>query len=87
MRKLAVVGADCIGVDAKAARELARMRLAAVAIRQPVAESLYLLWVITTKLVAEYLGTRYAHFREEPNPVVSVRITQRFAGHRGVRLI
>ena len=38
MRKLAVAGADYIGVDAKAARELARKRLAAVAIRQPVAE-------------------------------------------------
>jgi hypothetical protein len=47
----------------------------------------YLLRVITMKLVALYLELRYSRFREEHIQVVSVRITQRFAGHEGVRLI
>jgi hypothetical protein len=46
-----------------------------------------LLWVITRELVALYLELGYFRFREEPIQVVSVRITQRFAGRGGVRLI
>ena len=41
----------------------------------------------TKKPVALNLELRYSRFREEPIQVVSVRITQRFAGHGGVRLI
>ena len=37
--------------------------------------------------VAFNLELMYSRFREEPIQVVSVRITQRFAGHGGVRLI
>ena len=44
----------------------------------------YLLLVITRKLVALKPELGYSRFREEPIQVVSVRITQRFAGHGGV---
>jgi hypothetical protein len=41
----------------------------------------------TRKLVALKPELGYSRLREEPIQVVSVRITQRFAGHGGVRLI